>query len=135
MKKTLWVFLLQKYGKFWSISLDDSVERKPLISEEWYYSLHIQIFLKREGVNCKYSLLWTLHGIMYDYNEHIWISARKFKVQAFKKHFFHCQWQNFKMTLTFVRVPQWARPKNKTREIKFKLINFTEILFNIFHKN
>ena len=31
----MWVFLLQKYGKFWSVSLEHQVERQPLISEEW----------------------------------------------------------------------------------------------------
>ena len=34
-KKTTWVLLLQKYGKFWSVSLEHFVEHKPLISEEW----------------------------------------------------------------------------------------------------
>ena len=34
-KKTTWVFLYIKYSKFWSISLENFVERKPLISEEW----------------------------------------------------------------------------------------------------
>ena len=34
-KKTTCVFLYIKYSKFWSVSLEDFVERKPLISEEW----------------------------------------------------------------------------------------------------
>ena len=34
-KKTTWVFLYIKYSKFWSVSLEHFVERKPLISEEW----------------------------------------------------------------------------------------------------
>ena len=35
-KKTIWFFLFQKYGKFWSIPLDNFITHKPLISEEWY---------------------------------------------------------------------------------------------------
>ena len=34
-KNTTWVFLYTKYSKFWSVSLEHFVERKPLISEEW----------------------------------------------------------------------------------------------------
>ena len=38
-KKPIWVFLLyklfQKYSKFWTISLDNFIKHKPLISEEW----------------------------------------------------------------------------------------------------
>ena len=36
MKKTTWVFVFPKYGKFWSISLGQIIKHKPLISEEWY---------------------------------------------------------------------------------------------------
>ena len=32
-KKSIWVFLLQKYGKFWSISQDNFIKHNPLISE------------------------------------------------------------------------------------------------------
>ena len=35
-KRFSWVFLYIKYSKFWSISLEHFVERKPFISEEWY---------------------------------------------------------------------------------------------------
>ena len=35
-KKTTWVFLCIKYSKFWSVSLEHFVERKPLIYEEWH---------------------------------------------------------------------------------------------------
>ena len=31
MKKTTWVFLCIKYSKFWSVSLEHFIERKPLI--------------------------------------------------------------------------------------------------------
>ena len=33
-KKTTWVFLYIKYRKFWSVSLEHFIERKPLIYEE-----------------------------------------------------------------------------------------------------
>ena len=33
-QKTTWVFLYIKFSKFWSVSLEHFVERKPLISEE-----------------------------------------------------------------------------------------------------
>ena len=32
--KTFRLFLFQQYGKFWSVSLDNIIEHKPLISEE-----------------------------------------------------------------------------------------------------
>ena len=35
MKKTMWVFLFQKYAKFWSVSLVQFIKHKPLFSEEW----------------------------------------------------------------------------------------------------
>ena len=34
-KKTTWVFFFYKHSKFWSISLEDYVDQKPFISEEW----------------------------------------------------------------------------------------------------
>ena len=34
--KTTWVFFLHKHSKFWSVSLGQKVESKPLFSEEWY---------------------------------------------------------------------------------------------------
>ena len=38
----MWVFIFQKYGKFWSVSLEHFNKYKPLISEEWYnlYTIH-----------------------------------------------------------------------------------------------
>ena len=41
MKKTMLVFFFYKYGKFWSILLEQKVERKPLFSEEWWPVLDI----------------------------------------------------------------------------------------------
>ena len=38
-KKTTWIFFFYKYGKFWSISPEQKVERKPLLSEEYKYTL------------------------------------------------------------------------------------------------
>ena len=35
-EKSTWVFIFQKYGKFWSILLGHFIKHKPLISEEWY---------------------------------------------------------------------------------------------------
>ena len=35
-KKTAWVFLYIQYGKFWSVSPEQKIERKPLFSEEWH---------------------------------------------------------------------------------------------------
>ena len=59
-KKTTWVFLYIKYSKFWSISLEHFIERKPLIYEEWqlgsysadYVIKHLFIILA-DGKNCK----------------------------------------------------------------------------------
>ena len=39
-KKTTWVFIFQKYGKFWSVSLEHFIKHKPYISEEC--SVHTQ---------------------------------------------------------------------------------------------
>ena len=36
-KKLIWVFVFQKYGKFWSISLGYFIKHKPLISEEYTF--------------------------------------------------------------------------------------------------
>ena len=33
-KKTMWVFVFQKYGKFRNVSLEHFIKHKPLISEE-----------------------------------------------------------------------------------------------------
>ena len=35
-KKTNWVFVFQKYGKFRSVLLGHFIKHKPLISEEWF---------------------------------------------------------------------------------------------------
>ena len=35
MKKTTWIFVFQKYGKTWSVSLGHFIKHKLLISEEW----------------------------------------------------------------------------------------------------
>ena len=39
MKKSIWVFLFQKYGKFWSFPQDNFIKHNPLISEEWVPSV------------------------------------------------------------------------------------------------
>ena len=36
MKKTMYVFIFQKYDKFWSVSLEHFIIHKSLISEEWW---------------------------------------------------------------------------------------------------
>ena len=45
-KKTTWVFFFYKHSKFWSVSLGQKVERKPVFSEECIsisiYIVHIQ---------------------------------------------------------------------------------------------
>ena len=33
-EKSMWVFIFQKYGKFWSVSLKHFIKHKPLISEQ-----------------------------------------------------------------------------------------------------
>ena len=43
----MWIFLFQKYGKFWSSLLGHFIKHKPLISEEWkrkWYLSH-QLFI------------------------------------------------------------------------------------------
>ena len=39
-----WVFVFQKYGKFWSVSLGHFIKHKPLISNEWSY-MHSNFWL------------------------------------------------------------------------------------------
>ena len=36
LKKTPWVFVFQKYDKFWSVLLEHLIKHKSLFSEEWY---------------------------------------------------------------------------------------------------
>ena len=58
-EKTTWVFLYIKYSKFWSISLENFVEHKPLIYEEW-----LIIFFHRSTKLIGYIMvvqLWSTH--------------------------------------------------------------------------
>ena len=41
----MWVFLYMNYSKFWSVSLEHFIERKPLISEEWFGLSKIKMYL------------------------------------------------------------------------------------------
>ena len=45
----MWVFLFQKYGKFWSNSLHHFIKHKHLISEEWWSPNKTKISLTDEG--------------------------------------------------------------------------------------
>ena len=50
-KKTMWVFIFQKYGKFWSVSLEYFIKHKPLISEEWCkYIFSIQNLIRNVSI-------------------------------------------------------------------------------------
>ena len=52
-EKKIWVFLFQKYDKFWIVSLDNCIKQKPHILEEWG---HCRVVWK---VSCEfYFLLW-----------------------------------------------------------------------------
>ena len=53
-KKTTWVFLYIKYSKFWSVSLEHFVERKPLIYEEWITSYSFISYIEQciDGAQC-----------------------------------------------------------------------------------
>ena len=44
MKTTIWVFLFQIYGKFWSVSLDNFIKHKPPISEKWLATSKLKMF-------------------------------------------------------------------------------------------
>ena len=59
-KKSIWIFLYIKYRKFWSVSLEHFIERKPLIYEE-----------------CMRVLLWSYHNIwpLFFWSEHVYDSA------------------------------------------------------------
>ena len=60
-EKIMWVFIFQKYGKFWSISLQHSIKHKPLISEEWFvsikYKFTVGIFLSKIWL---FSCIWKI---------------------------------------------------------------------------
>ena len=46
-EKNTWVFIFQKYGKFWSVLLEHFIKHKPLISEEWlthYLKAQIEMY-------------------------------------------------------------------------------------------
>ena len=65
-------FLIKKYGKFWSVSLEHYVEHKPLTSEEWNDKLHFQCieYLRGEIKNN----LNQFHQIIQD----VWVGYAKF---------------------------------------------------------
>ena len=59
MKKTsTWVFVFQKYGKFWSVSLELFIKQKPLISENC--------------VAMKYVILWKYQRLKKTSNQTFW---------------------------------------------------------------
>ena len=47
-KKYIWVFIFQKYGKFWSVSQHNFIKHKPLFSEEWQMTISF-VFLGHLG--------------------------------------------------------------------------------------
>ena len=53
MKKTTWVFIFQKYGKFWSVLLRHFINHKPLISEECCTHICAIFSLMRTLWNCE----------------------------------------------------------------------------------
>ena len=71
-KKTSWVFVFQKYGKFWSVSLGHFIQHKPLISEECISTNELlkEFFFEK---NCK---TWIMN--LYLYNT---MKARKINLQ------------------------------------------------------
>ena len=63
-KKQLWVFVylgIKNNGKFWSVSLELFVERKPLISEEWH-TYEVDIFLKLQMLNFSFLSITNHHA-------------------------------------------------------------------------
>ena len=71
---TLWVFVCQKYGKFWSVLLGHFIKHKPLISEEWLCNI----------IN-SYTGLWFFSKILCCC---VYLSARNiFKQSCLKKEF------------------------------------------------
>ena len=50
-KKTTWVFVFQKYGKFWSVSLGHFIKHNPLISEEWDERTKLEFTLYNEHID------------------------------------------------------------------------------------
>ena len=55
-----WVFFFYKYRKFWNISLEHKVERKPLFSEECF-SIHISLQRSCSVSRCVYFLKYTTY--------------------------------------------------------------------------
>ena len=61
-----WVFLYIKYSKFWSVSLENFVEHKPLISEEWsYLVVRVQSYLTRHIYQINHSALCLFYLCRY----------------------------------------------------------------------
>ena len=57
LKKSTYVFIFQKYGKFWSVLIGHFIKQNPLISEEWsfyiFYAKYISIvFVDSDGSTC-----------------------------------------------------------------------------------
>ena len=71
-KKTTWVFVFQKYGKCWSISLGHFIKHKPLISEE-----------------CKFNFIFasTLTCIVFPFSSVVHISSSTVSQISTELHF------------------------------------------------
>ena len=71
-KKTTWVFLYIKYSKFWSVSLERFIERKPLIYEEWISDVNE----------------WSATKLIVRFNLMIWTSSLNKPYGLDQFHFF-----------------------------------------------
>ena len=80
--KTRWVFVSQKYGKFWSVLLGHFIKHKPPISEEWLHIMSCQNSMEN-GILLIKILILKSHFLICEcplYITYLWmniISAKK----------------------------------------------------------
>ena len=67
-KKTTWVFLFQKYGKFWSVLRELFFEHKPLISEECPSKIWLVMYTERS----KGWRFFSVHNNKKERRDEIW---------------------------------------------------------------
>ena len=65
-KKSKWVFVFQKYGKFWSISLEHSIKHKPPISDKYAMTKVIKQSYFNFGICCSLLMLSSLSQTIWE---------------------------------------------------------------------
>ena len=120
-KKTTWVFWYIKYGKFWSISLEHFVERKPLIYEECTISLIVYLSITTKLFAAL--LLTTIHFYYIS-------KAKGYKT---KRLFFPEWWKKITFYTKNLFYSFVVLEKTENQQIKQKIWWKWRKIFQLFH--